>query len=577
MIRICLFALLLLPLLSGCNSTSMADDNVADVQIQQPGGELPVVGNARKGRQVAEQCTDCHGLDGVRAGSGAPFIAGLRQEYLVRSLLAYRDGSRNNAIMRRVSEALNPITLADVTAYYAGLKTRWHGAVADKESRAILEDDAARIAARPIVKACYSCHIQLDRFQREEAIPTLDGMPPEYFVQALKSYVNGQRHNEIMVQFKSALSDQDIYNLAAYFAIRKPEKALPMGNGDAARGKAAARACAGCHGYDGNSLNPHIPNLAGQSARYLVKAIRDYRDSVRESPLMSEPVSGLNDRTIANLAAYYSRQTPRSQLQRDISSPKAFDPLADGKRIAASCNSCHGANGNSATGDIPSLTGQHVKYLTRATQAYQQGRRGHPGMQEIVAFFSDTDIEKAAYWYAMQPPHGTQRPGKGDPQRGKELSSACASCHGEGGVSPDPAATPSLAGQDAAYLVRAVHAYAKGRREHDGMRGVAQKLDDRDLLDLAAYYALQTPQQVETYLPTNPQQLVQQRCSRCHGERGYSSQPGVPRLAGQLEPYIVRALKEYQQGIRKDSTMIAMADVLSLLEIKAMAAYYAKQ
>ena len=570
------FTVLATVILVGSDPVSMAAE--APVQLELPAPQsMPVVGDPVKGKKVAEQCADCHGLDGVRARSGAPFIAGLQQPYLVRSLLAYRNGARVHEAMQQASEALNPITLADVTAYYAGLETPWRGAVAGQASKAILQDADARRAAEHIVDACRSCHIQLDRFQRQQAIPTIDGMPMEYFVPALKSYVNGERHNEIMAQFKGSLSERDIYNLAAYFAARKPKQAPPMGVGDPARGKRAAQACAGCHGYDGNSLNPHIPNLAGQSARYLVKAIRDYREGVRESPLMRAPVKQLSNATIADLAAYYSRQRPQSPLHRDLASPRAFDPLADGQAIAASCNSCHGEQGNSHTAGVPSLTGQHVRYLTRATQAYQQGERGHPAMQEIVSFFSDTDIEKAAYWYALQPPQASGRPGPGDAARGEALSEACAGCHGAQGISPDPAATPSLAGQDGPYLIQATRAYANGARLHEGMADVAKGLDTQALQDLAAYYAGQTPQPVTTYLPTDPQQLVQQRCSRCHGERGYANRPGVPRLAGQLEPYLVLALKQYQQGTRKDSTMIAMADVLSLLEIKAMAAYYAKQ
>lgn len=157
------------------------------------------------------------------------------------------------------------------------------------------------------------------------------------------------------------------------------------------------------------------------------------------------------------------------------------------------------------------------------------------------------------------------------------LSSACTMCHGDQGVSAEPAATPSLAGQDEAYIVAATKAYASGKRSHDGMRDVAQELNDQNLTDLAAYFAAQTPNQVVTYLPDNPQQLVEQRCNRCHGERGYNSKPGVPRLAGQIESYIVLAMKEYRDHVRKDKTMVAMVDVLSLLEIKAIAAYYAKQ
>ena len=569
-------AMLLLALV-GCDQASAFDNAAAQTNGQQVVAKLPLVGHVGKGEQLAKQCAECHGLDGVSARSGAPFIAGLEQDYLVRSMLAYRNGARNYADMKQVSEALNTMALADVTAYYASLNSPWQGAVAGQQSRSILWDEKARGEAQHIVDSCRSCHAQVNRYQKNEAIPNLDGMPAEYFIPALKSYLGGGRDNEIMANFKRRLSDKDIYNLAAYFAARTPQKSEPPEAGDPVDGKLSARACAGCHGYDGNSLNPYIPNLAGQSFRYLVKASKDYRDGVRQSPLMQAPLQGLSDNTIINLAAYYSRQQPQSQLHTDISSPKAFNPLAEGQQIAASCNSCHGKNGNSRKAGVPNLTGMHVKYIVRATQAYQQGQRQHSGMQNIVSFYSDTDMEKAAYFYAMQAPMPRTGVGKVNLDAAEQLSAGCSNCHGEQGVSADPATTPSLAGQDETYLVAATRAYASGKRNHAGMKDVAQKLGDQELKELAAYFAAQTPQQVKTFLPDNPQQLVEERCSRCHGERGYSQMPGVPRLAGQIESYIILAMKEYQDGVRKDKSMVAMADVLSLLEIKAIAAYYAKQ
>ncbi len=570
------FVMLLLTLV-GCDQASLLSHAVAETSVEQAAAKLPLVGDADKGWQLAKQCAECHGLDGASASSGAPFIAGLEQEYMIRSMLAYRNGARNHADMKLVSESLNTMALADVTAYYASLETGWQGAVVGQQSRSILWDDKARSEAQHIVDSCRSCHSQVNRYQKKEAIPNLDGMPAEYFIPTLKSYITGGRYNEIMANFKGSLSDIDIYNLAAYFAARTPQKSQPPETGDPVNGKIAARACAGCHGYDGNSLNPHIPNLAGQSFRYLVKASKDYRDGVRQSQLMRAPLQRLSDKTIINLAAYYSRQSPQSQLHKDIASAKAFNPLADGEKIAASCNSCHGQNGNSSKAGVPVLTGMHVKYIVSATQAYQHGQRQHQAMQDVVSFYSDTDIEKAAYYYAMQVPRASSAKDSDNVENGQSLSTACSNCHGELGVSADPATTPSLAGQDEAYLTAATRAYASGKRNHAGMKDVAQKLSDKDIKDLAAYYSAQAAEQVETYLPDDPARLVQERCSRCHGERGYSDMPGVPRLAGQIESYIVLAMKEYQDGLRKDKSMVAMADVLSLLEIKAIAAYYAKQ
>lgn len=82
--------------------------------------------------------------------------------------------------------------------------------------------------------------------------------------------------------------------------------------GDAAAGKAKSAMCVACHGVDGNSIAPTFPNLAGQHAAYLAKAIKDYRDGRRNDPSMTPMVKGLEDKDIANLAAYFSSQKPKA-------------------------------------------------------------------------------------------------------------------------------------------------------------------------------------------------------------------------------------------------------------------------
>ncbi|MCP5141855.1 MAG: c-type cytochrome [Chromatiales bacterium] len=76
--------------------------------------------------------------------------------------------------------------------------------------------------------------------------------------------------------------------------------------GDAAAGKAKAASCAGCHGAAGVSNNPMWPNLAGQKAGYLAKAIKDYKSGARKDPMMSPMAAPLSDADIDNLAAYFS-------------------------------------------------------------------------------------------------------------------------------------------------------------------------------------------------------------------------------------------------------------------------------
>ena len=81
---------------------------------------------------------------------------------------------------------------------------------------------------------------------------------------------------------------------------------------------------------------------------------------------------------------------------------------------------------------------------------------------------------------------------EGDPAAGKAKTAMCAGCHGIGGyktVFPEVYHVPKLGGQQAAYIVKALQAYKSGDRSHPSMRGIAASLSDRDMADLAAYYA----------------------------------------------------------------------------------------
>ena len=68
----------------------------------------------------------------------------------------------------------------------------------------------------------------------------------------------------------------------------------------------------------------------------------------------------------------------------------------------------------------------------------------------------------------------------------------CAGCHGIAGYKtafPEVYSVPKRGGQHAAYIVKALQAYRSGERAHPTMRAIAASLSDRDMADLAAYYA----------------------------------------------------------------------------------------
>lgn len=67
-------------------------------------------------------------------------------------------------------------------------------------------------------------------------------------------------------------------------------------------------------------------------------------------------------------------------------------------------------------------------------------------------------------------------------------------------------------------------------------------------------------------------------CAACHGERGDEAiQPSYPLLAGQHKSYLEAALKQYRSGERNNAIMNGQAANLSDGDIKALAAYYARQ
>jgi cytochrome c553 len=76
--------------------------------------------------------------------------------------------------------------------------------------------------------------------------------------------------------------------------------------GDVENGKAMARQCSVCHGRIGIAQDPEVPHLAGQSAFYLEKTMKDYRDGRREDRRMTLMAQNLTDEDIADLAAWFA-------------------------------------------------------------------------------------------------------------------------------------------------------------------------------------------------------------------------------------------------------------------------------
>jgi cytochrome c553 len=342
-----------------------------------------------------------------------------------------------------------------------------------------------------------------------------------------------------------------------------------------AEGKKVAEAsCAGCHGTDGVSTIAGVPHLAGQRPAYLFLELKAYQSGARGDRAMQGAVKKyLSDSALNDVSAYYASLDPAQPAA--AAAPAPSDPLAAGKTAAASCGGCHGETGVSKIPGMPSLTGLDPKYLVAAMKAYQSGQRKEDMMKALLGALSDADAGNIATYYALQKAERAQTPSPGDQAKGKAAAAACAGCHGEQGVSGS-SANPSLAGQDAEYLAAALRRYKDGSRSDETMKGLVAALGDDAIRDIAAFYANQQPQQPNVRKPLTTEEWAQ-RCDRCHGVNGNSTNPRFPALAAQRADYLENVLKAYRTRARRSPEMAAMSDGLSDDDIKNLAAHYAQQ
>jgi len=81
-----------------------------------------------------------------------------------------------------------------------------------------------------------------------------------------------------------------------------------VGNAEAARGKVSM--CIGCHGIPGYKASfpevYHVPMIAGQNAKYIEAALREYASGARSHPTMDSVAKSLSEQDIADVAAYYA-------------------------------------------------------------------------------------------------------------------------------------------------------------------------------------------------------------------------------------------------------------------------------
>ncbi len=160
--------------------------------------------------------------------------------------------------------------------------------------------------------------------------------------------------------------------------------------GDPEAGRKLAGQCRTCHGIDGFAKIPIAPHIGGENPAYIMHQLTAFRDGTRTHEMMTVVAKNLDDAAIANLAAWYSSQTPVAKLSAGQSPEDAPE----------GCVACHGADGIAQIEDAPNLAGETTMYIDTQLKAFRTGKRTHEIMSGIAAEMSNAEIRAVAEWYA---------------------------------------------------------------------------------------------------------------------------------------------------------------------------------
>ncbi len=379
-------------------------------------------------------------------------------------------------------------------------------------------------AGKTKAATCAACH-GANGIGSTDTYPNLAGQHSDYIVKQLKAFKAGDRKDPLMGPMAAPLSEQDMADVAAYFASLPRDGASQDAGGSEAAGSASAApvayvpnpaagkslyelgdasrsigACIGCHGSEGNSDVLIYPNLSNQHPEYIAKQLLNFKNNSRTNYAMNQFAGAMTEDDIADMAAYFKDPTAVANVTPRKVMPVAAitEEVIAGKAKAATCAACHGADGNSPVAIYPKLAGQSVGYIVKQLQEFKAGTRKDPVMAPMAAALSEQDMLEIASYFAAQKVAVADLAGSDVGQKlyfgghVKRKITACIACHGADGKGMNKAGFPTIAGQNEAYLKAQLLKFKNGERNNDYntmMQSVAAKLSAEDIDELAKYMA----------------------------------------------------------------------------------------
>ena len=179
---------------------------------------------------------------------------------------------------------------------------------------------------------CIGCHGIPDykaSFPEVYRVPMIAGQNAKYIVSALTQYKKGDRKHPTMRGIASSLTDQDMADLAAFYAGEAKSEPVPAARAGTVPADIAARLakgnCASCHGTNYSApIDPSYPKLAGQHADYLYVALREYQTD-------KNPLVGRNNAIMMGMARPFTPAEAKTLAKYFASLPGELKTVAQSR------------------------------------------------------------------------------------------------------------------------------------------------------------------------------------------------------------------------------------------------------
>ena len=186
-------------------------------------------------------------------------------------------------------------------------------AIAAEAPAAAAKPDLAKGSALSS-QTCAACHTA-DGSRGAATNPILQGQHAEYLAKQLHDFKDGKRKNAIMQGMAAPLTDEDIRNVAAFYASKATTKpGFSKNEGTKAIGEKIYRggipdraiaACAGCHSPSGAGMPAQYPRIGSQQGDYISAQLIAFRSGARaNNPVMTAVTAKMNDKEIAAVSDY---------------------------------------------------------------------------------------------------------------------------------------------------------------------------------------------------------------------------------------------------------------------------------